>query len=105
MKQLLLLFLLSMTNHTYAAVHIYTDHKLILPVEGYVDSPIYSYESSFNRINPYIADIGISYISGNSSYYGGYEYKQNYDLKEGNVFNYSGIFFRYNYSHCISKCK
>lgn len=102
MKQLFLLICLSVINYAYAEVNIYTEHKLIIPIEGNIDSSVYNYDSSFN---PYIADIGISYSSGNSIYYGGYEYKQNYDLKNGNAYNFSGVFLRYKYTYCISKCK
>ena len=101
MKQLLLFICLCITNYAYAEVHIYTEHKLIIPIEGNIDSPVHTYDSSFN---PYIAEVGVSYTSGNSIYFGGYEYKQNYDLKEGTAYNFSGVFLRYKYSHCISKC-
>lgn len=104
MKQILVVLLLALPLTSYSKVEIFTEHTVEMPLRGSIDSPIIRFEDTLKNTYPYIGTVGASYKFNNSVYSLGYEYKQGTDLKEGNIYDYSGIFLKFEYTHCMYKC-
>lgn len=105
MKALLvLLFVSVLTTGAQAALGIFMSHEVVQPLRGTIDSPIYQYEDVFEDANPYTGKVGLEYKRGASSYSGGYFYKSDTDLKDGNRYDYSGVFLKAKFVECLTGC-
>ena len=105
MKALLVLsFIAVLTTDAQAALNIFMSHEIVQPLRGTIDSPIYQYEDVFEDANPYTGKVGLEYKKGTASYSGGYFYKSDTDLKEGNRYDYSGIFLKAEFVGCLIGC-
>lgn len=105
MKALLVLsFVAVLTTSAQAALSIFMSHEVVQPLRGTIDSPVYQYEDIFENANPYIGKVGLEYKRGMASYSGGYSYKSDTDLKEGNRYDYSGVFLKAKFAGCLIGC-
>lgn len=105
MKTLLVLsFVAVLTTSSQAALSIFMSHEVMQPLRGTIDSPVYQYEDIFEDANPYIGKVGLEYKRGIASYSGGYFYKSDTDLKEGNRYDYSGVFLKAKFTECLIGC-
>ena len=105
MKALLVLsFVAVLTTSAQAALSIFTSHEVVQPLRGTIDSPVYQHEDIFENANPYTGKVGLEYKRGIASYSGGYFYKSDTDLKDGNRYDYSGVFLKAKFVECLTGC-
>ncbi|MFK4001694.1 hypothetical protein ACI2I3_10140 [Psychrobacter namhaensis] len=93
-----------LTTGAQAQLSVFTSHEVVQPLRGTVDSPLYQYEDVFEAANPYTGKVGLEYKRGMANYSGGYFYKSDTDLKDGNRYDYSGVFLRAKFTGCLIGC-
>ena len=105
MKALSVLLLAGvLTTGAQAALSVFMSHEVVQPLRGTIDSPVYQYEEVFEDANPYTGKVGLEYKRGMANYSGGYFYKSDTDLKDGNRYDYSGVFLKAKFTGCLIGC-
>lgn len=104
MKYLYVVFALLVSSLSHAEVGLFTEHTMTEVLDAHVDTVQKGYQNNIHRLSPYNGIVGVKLKNKKYEVSSGYSYRRDNDVKEGFGYDYSGVFIKLKYYHCLYDC-